>query len=122
MVEKKLEFTFKESVKRIIEKIEASQLEIFQNANKSILELYFFIGKMIEDNVSWGNKFIDELSISLKIKYPKAKGYSPRNLRNMRKYYLSVKDNKELKELSYKIPWSHNTVIMDRVKEDDKKI
>lgn len=122
MVEKKLVITFKESVKKIIEKIEISQLEIFQNANQSILELYFFIGKMIEDNIKWGNKFIDELSISLKIKFPKAKGYSPRNLRNMRKYYLSVKDNKELKELSYKIPWSHNTIIMDRVKDDVKKL
>lgn len=122
MIGEKIEITFKESVKKIIEKIETSQLEIFQNANQSILELYFFIGKIIEDNIEWGNKFIDELSISLKIKFPKAKGYSPRNLRNMRKYYLSVKDNKELKELSYKIPWSHNTIIMDRIKDDDKKV
>lgn len=122
MIGEKIEITFKESVKKIIEKIETSQLEIFQNANQSILELYFFIGKIIEDNIEWGNKFIDELSISLKIKFPKAKGYSPRNLRNMRKYYLSVKDNKKLKELSYKIPWSHNTIIMDRIKDDDKKV
>lgn len=122
MIGEKIEITFKESVKKIIEKIETSQLEIFQNANQSILELYFFIGKIIEDNIEWGNKFIDELSISLKIKFPKAKGYSPRNLHNMRKYYLSVKDNKELKELSYKIPWSHNTIIMDRIKDDDKKV
>jgi len=122
MVDEKLEITFKENVNKIVEKIELSQLEIFQNANQSILELYFFIGKIIEDNIKWGNKFIDELSIELKIKFPKAKGYSPRNLRNMRKYYLSVKDNEELKQLSYKIPWSHNTIIMDRVKENDKKI
>lgn len=40
----------------------------------------------------------------------------------MRKYYLSVKDNEELKELSYKIPWSHNTIIMDRVKNINEKI
>lgn len=122
MIDKKLEITFKENVNKIIERIELSQLEIFQNANQSILELYFFIGKIIEDNIKWGNKFIDELSIELKIKFPKAKGYSPRNLRNMRKYYLSVKNNEELKQLSYKIPWSHNTIIMDRVKENYKKI
>jgi len=51
MIGEKIEITFKESVKKIIEKIETSQLEIFQNANQSILELYFFIGKIIEDNI-----------------------------------------------------------------------
>lgn len=77
---------------------------MFQDANTNVLELYFHIGKIIDERISWGNKFVDELSTELKIKYPHAKGYSPRNLRNMRKYYLSVKENEELKELSHKIP------------------
>ena len=114
--------TFKSTVVDIVDKIQQVQLEMFENANKSVLELYFYIGEIIENNIQWGNKFVDELSIELKVRFPKAKGYSPRNLRNMRKYYLSVKDNKELKELSHKIPWSHNTIIMDRVKNDNEKI
>lgn len=113
---------FKSTIVDIVDKIHQVQLEIFANANKSVLELYFCIGEIIENNIQWGNKFIDELSIELKIRFPNAKGYSPRNLRNMRKYYLSVKDNEELKELSYKIPWSHNTIIMDRIKNDNQKM
>lgn len=113
---------FKSTVVDIVDKIQQTQLEMFENANKSVLELYFYIGEIIENNIKWGNKFVDELSIELKARFPKAKGYSPRNLRNMRKYYLSVKDNEELKELSYKIPWSHNTIIMDRVKNNNEKI
>ena len=113
---------FKNTVVEIVDKIQQTQLEIFKNANKSVLQLYFYIGEIIDNNIQWGNKFVDELSIELKIRFPNAKGYSPRNLRNMRKYYLSVKDNEELKELSYKIPWSHNTIIMDRVKNDIQKI
>ncbi len=73
-------------------------------------------------NLNGGNKFVEHLSIELKLRFPNAKGYSPRNLRNMRKYYLSVKDNSELKEISFKIPWSHNTIIMDRVRDDNRKI
>lgn len=114
--------TFKSTITDIVDKIQQVQLEMFENANKSVLELYFYIGEIIENNIQWGNKFVDELSSELKIRFPRAKGYSPRNLRNMRKYYLSVKDNEELKELSYKIPWSHNTIIMDRVKNDNEKI
>ena len=113
---------FKATLVDVVDKIQQVQLEMFANANKSVLELYFYIGETIENNIQWGNKFVDELSFELKIRFPKAKGYSPRNLRNMRKYYLSVKENEELKELSYKIPWSHNTIIMDRVKNDNEKI
>lgn len=113
---------FKATIVDVVDKIQQVQLEMFANANKSVLELYFYIGETIENNIQWGNKFVDELSVELKIRFPKAKGYSPRNLRNMRKYYLSVKENEELKELSYKIPWSHNTIIMDRVKNDNEKI
>lgn len=113
---------FKIVIDNIINEIQQTQLKMFQDANTNVLELYFYIGKIIDERISWGNKFIDELSIELKIKYPYAKGYSPRNLRNMRKYYLSVKEDEELKELSHKIPWSHNTIIMDRVKDINQKI
>lgn len=113
---------FKILIENIINEIRETQLKIFQNANENLLELYFYIGKIIDENISWGNKFVDELSIELKIKFPLAKGYSPRNLRNMRKYYVSVKNNKELRNLSYKIPWSHNTLIMDRVKDIKQKL
>ena len=33
---------------------------MFTNANKSVLELYFYIGETIENNIQWGNKFDDD--------------------------------------------------------------
>ena len=33
---------------------------MFANANKSVLELYFYIGETIENNIQWGNKFDDD--------------------------------------------------------------
>ena len=113
---------FKTTINDIISKIEETQLEIFENANVNVMDLYFYIGKIIYENSKYGNNFINELSIELKIKIPNAKGYSPRNLRDMKKYYLSVKDNEQLREYSYKIPWSHNIVIMHRVKDNNQKI
>ena len=49
---------------------------IYISKDKSVLELYFYIGEIIDNNIEWGNKFVDELSIELKIKFPKSKGYS----------------------------------------------
>ena len=95
---------------KIITKIKKTQLEIFENANANVMDLYFYIGKIIYENSEYGNNFINKISIELKLKFPNAKGYSPRNLRDMKKYYLSVKDNELLKKYSYKIPWSHNTL------------
>ena len=37
--------------------------------------------------------FINNLSIELKLSYPNMKGFSVRNLKNMRKYYLICSKN-----------------------------
>ena len=86
--EKMLEKDFKNIIFDIKNQINNTQIEIFQNANKSLLKLYYNIGKIIEENSSWGNKFIDELAIELKISFPNIKGFSVRNLKNMKKYYV----------------------------------
>ena len=57
--------------------------KIFENANNELLGLYFRIGKYIYENSKYGSKFIDNLSISLKIDFPDATGFSKRNLSRM---------------------------------------
>ena len=49
---------FKTIIKDIVLKIEETQLAIFQSGNTSVMDLYFYIGKVIEDKIQWGNKFI----------------------------------------------------------------
>ena len=115
-----IEKDFKVIVNEIKIQIDNTKREIFQNANMSLLNLYFYIGKVICDNATWGNKFVDDLAIQLKISYPNMKGFSSRNLQNMKKYYLNINDNEILQKASAKIPWSHNMLILDRVKDDEQ--
>ncbi len=68
MIEEITKTNFQEIIKNVVDNIQRTQLEIFQNANQSILDLYFYIGSIIENNIIWGNKFIDNLSIELKNK------------------------------------------------------
>ena len=49
---------FKTIIKDIAQKIEETQFAIFQSVNASVMDLYFYIGKMIDDKIQWGNKFI----------------------------------------------------------------
>ena len=53
---------FKKIINEVKNQISNTQIEIFQNANMSLLKLYYNIGKIIYDNSEWGNKFIDEMS------------------------------------------------------------
>lgn len=49
------------------------------------------------------------------------KGFSERNLLNMKKYYLECKNNDNLKKLSEKIPWSHNILIFSKIKNEEQR-
>ena len=39
------------------------------DANKKLVNLYYNIGKTLEENSNWGNKFIDNVAIELKISF-----------------------------------------------------
>ena len=103
---------FKEIFSNVKEEILNAQYDIFKGANARILSMYYAIGRIIEDNAKWGNKFIKNLSIRLKIDFPNMKGFSVTNLKYMRIYYLECQKHEKLKELSAKIPWSHNIIIL----------
>src|SRR5574344_77126 len=114
-----LEKDFKNIIFEIKNQINNTQMEIFQNANKSLLKLYYNLGKIIDENSSWRNKFIDELAIELKISFPNIKGFSVRNLKNMKKYYIECQKSQIVQTASAQIPWSHNILILDKIKDEE---
>ena len=116
------EDNFKLIMGNIKTQINKTRLRIFQNANKSLLELYFYIGKTIVENSKYGNNFINNIAIDLKLSYPDMKGFSVRNLKNMRKYYLVCSKNEKVQKASALIPWSHNILIFDKIKDDEKRL
>lgn len=117
-----LQKNFKDIVLDIKNQISNTQVEIFQNANKSLLKLYYNLGKILDENSTWGNKFIDEIAVDLKVSFPNIKGFSVRNLKNMRKYYKECSANQFVQTASAQIPWSHNILILDKIKCDEERI
>ena len=117
-----LEKDFKKVILKIKSEIKNTRLEIFKEANKNLLKLYYNLGQIIYENSSWGNKFIDELAIELKVSFPSIKGFSVRNLKNMKKYYIECNKNQFVQTASAQIPWSHNVLILDKIKDDEKRI
>ena len=51
----------------------------------------------------WGKGIVEQLSLDLQNEFPKAKGFSARNLWNMKKWYLFYSGNENFSELAHRI-------------------
>lgn len=120
-------------------------------ANLELLKLYWQVGKVIleqQKKTSWGAKVIDRLSADLKAEFPDMTGLSVRNLRYMRAFYEaypqfmqlvvaqieepdtehktivqpSVAQLEKLQLSIGRITWSHNLVLLDRVKSIEERL
>ena len=96
---------FHEIFEDIKNDVTKTQFEIMVNANVNLVKLYFRIGKTISKNSNWGDKFIDFLSMELKMAFPRQKGFSIRNLKYMKSFYTEYKDDDEFVQLVAQI-WS----------------
>lgn len=65
------------------------------------------------------HKFIENLSRDIKLAFPNSTGYSVRNLKYMAKFAAEYPDEEFVQTVSAQIPWSHNCVIMDKVKDKE---
>ena len=104
---------FGEFVKDIKQKILSAQYEALKSVNKELINLYWEIGKSIvekQEQFGWGKSIVKNLSQELQKEFVGMKGFSERNLWNMRNFYIEYKDNSKLQTLSAQIGWSHNKI------------
>ena len=116
-----LENDFKKIIVSIKEEIVNTQIKIAMQSNRSLIQLYFKIGKILYDNYKYGNKFIDQIAQELKLEYPNSTGYSVRNLKYMKKIYIEYKDDELMQQLVAQVPWGHNVVLLDKVKGNENR-
>ena len=112
-----LEKDFKETIINIKNEIINTQTQILSDANSRLINLYFKLGKIINDNSKWGDKFIETLEVELKLDFPNIKGFSARNLRRMKRFYLEYKDEEILPPAVAKLPWTHNIMLIEKIKD-----
>ena len=108
-------------VEDIKNQIRSAQHKAILNANKEMLILYWNIGKIINENSTWGSKFLNKLSTEISSEFPTAKGFSVRNLKNMTRFYREYPDIEIVQTLSAQITWSHNLEIL-RVESKEQRL
>jgi predicted nuclease of restriction endonuclease-like (RecB) superfamily len=101
-------------------KIRSAQTRAALSVNSELVLLYWHIGNDIlkrQDVQGWGAKVIERLSHDLSREFPQMKGFSSRNLKYMRSFAVAYPDEAFVQQVAAQIPWFHNCVIMDKLKD-----
>lgn len=110
----KLETSQEKIYKTIRSFVITAKQQIYSSINASMLTVYWNTGKEIyvscgeNDRATYGKKIIKYISDKLTSEF--GKGFSERNLRNMRKLYLTFPD---LQSLHSELSWSHYLLLMN---------
>ena len=107
-------------------RVHKAQIKAAVSVNKELLSLYWDIASQIvekQKKSTWGNKFIEQISMDLQKEFPDMKGFSLRNLQYMRQWYFFwSKSPLIVQQLVAQIPWGHNLVILSTSKSKEKAL
>lgn len=109
-------------VENIKSQIVSARQRVIVNANLELLTLYRNVGKVINENTVYGNKFVANLARDLKTDNPRLRGFSERNLYYMAKFAKFYTDTEILQQVAAKLTWRHHQTLLNRVKDFDEMI
>ena len=106
---------YSDAVRQIKTAILQSQAKALASVNQEQLALYYGIGRYISQNSRsgfWGKDAIETISRQLSAEMPGLRGFSPRNLQNMRMFYKQWKMfDTNLADASAKLGGNNNSLI-----------
>lgn len=108
---------------RILDLLKSARRAVVQSVNKTIVDTYFEIGRLIveeeqngKSKAEYGQNLITELSHKLTTEF--GKGFSTTNLKQMRTFYLTYSKGQTVSD-EFRLSWSHYLMLMriDNVEE-----
>lgn len=115
-------------------RIQAARLSASRVVCREMILLYWDIGHSLVDKqrlLGWGDSVVEQTSKDLRRTFPEMTGLSPRNLRNMKQFYLAYSDEAIWQQIVAKlggkqvsaflqqavaeIPWGQNLHILNKV-------
>ncbi len=97
------------------------QLKAAVTVNTTLLEFYWHLGGEIvakQKNSRWGDGLLTQLSRDLMTAFPDMKGFSKRNLEQIRKWYRYWSEDHAIAQQPvsqlFQIPWGHHIAIISK--------
>ena len=116
---------YEEMLGNIKQVVANGRRQVMWTANVQMSMMYYQIGKNILERQStegWGSKVVDRLSLDLKEAFPELGGFSPRNLKYMRRFAEEWPDESIVQRCVAQLPWRHNICLMEKVKEPNRRL
>jgi predicted nuclease of restriction endonuclease-like (RecB) superfamily len=107
------------------ERIARERIKAVLAASAAMVLMYWDIGRQIlkkQHAEGWGAKVIDRLSHDLKAAFPDMNGFSPRNLKYMRKFAESWPDRSIVQRTVAQIPWRSNLALLDKLQDNETRL
>ena len=111
-------------IDKIKKEIQNQRLSVVLSANSSMICLYWNIGRDIlqkHQEECWGAKVVDRIAKDLKDAFPDMSGFSPRNIKYMRKFAECWPDFEFVQQVVAQIPWGHNIILLDKIKNFEER-
>ena len=111
---------YQELLRQVAAVIDGTRLKIAKQVNANVSSSYWEIGKLLYERKiesEHGSAVVKRLSVDLKAQYSNM-GMSPRNLWDMKKFYLRFCDSKlKLRQAVAVLPWGH---ILRLIRKEDE--
>lgn len=117
--------TYLSFIDNLKNEIEKQRLSVVLSANASMICLYWNIGKAIlnkQAEEGWGSKVIDRISKDINDAFPDMNGFSPRNIKYMRKFAEVWNDYEIMQRTAAQIPWRSNILLLDKLSNQDERV
>ncbi len=116
---------YQEILLRAVAVLDNARNLLAQNICSIATNSYWGIGKILHEKKlesNYGDAVVKRLSSDLKVRYP-SMGVSPRQLWNMKKFYVRymASDEKLLRSVAV-LPWSHNLLILNKELTDEQTL
>lgn len=115
---------YKEFIKHLKQRVREVQIKASLQVNSTLLKFYWEIGKEIvqkQEKAHWGSGFLKNMSQDLIEEFPDVKGFSHRNLKYIRQWYLfystQTQKGQHVVAQLVQIPWGQNLHIVTKCKD-----
>ncbi|MBI5300002.1 MAG: DUF1016 domain-containing protein [Deltaproteobacteria bacterium] len=125
-------------------RIQSARVSAVRAVNRDLIFLYWDIGLAITEKqkqLGWGESVIERLSKDLLNTFPGVTGFSPRNLRDMKRFFISysspefwrqavakIGEEKDINNSEFwrqavaEIPWGHHLLILNKVEDPPARL
>ena len=111
-------------------KVRSAQIKGAIAVNRELIKLYWDIGKDIFEKQKlkgWGSSVLERAAKDLQNEFPGVEGFSRRNMFRMKAFYQAYQKVPQavaqLENLAiFSIPWGHNAVILEKIKDTAERL